>query len=455
MERMTAMFDFNAILNATEAAINSPKIVSEQHDVNRIDIGGGAAADLQSRIAAIRKGGWDASEYGITAEQQIARWEATAADPVAMAREDEILRQRAIKRAGLDTSNGRISVMVAGKSPWHRLGINVESAVNSSQALALAGLAWSVSKRPLTYAHDGRQMEQSEVWGIVRDDTGAMLGSVGSRYQPIQNQAGFDFLDSVLAEHGARYETAGSIYGGTKVWMLVHLPQQRFAVNGSDSIEPYCLFTNPHDGSGQAFCFPTTERVVCANTFRVAATGRNAKGIGLRHTGNVKQRIGDAKVALGLAVKGFSEFKATAEAMAATKLPDIRHYASDVLDAVLEVTAAQAMTGADALAAAIATTEAERELARKSFAAKIERRGEILDDILSRYESEKCGVNGMRGTVWAGFNAVTESADYNRIGRQTQDETLRLTRRMESNLNGDSDELKQAAYTTAMEYMRA
>jgi hypothetical protein len=41
-------------------------------------------------------------------------------------------------------------------------------------------------------------------------------------------------------------------------------------------------------------------------------------------------------------------------------------------------------------------------LARKSFERKIERRGEILQDMLERYESERCGLNGQRGTAWGG-----------------------------------------------------
>jgi len=43
------------------------RIVSEQHDTRKIDIGGGASASLESRIKQIERGKWDAGEYGITA----------------------------------------------------------------------------------------------------------------------------------------------------------------------------------------------------------------------------------------------------------------------------------------------------------------------------------------------------------------------------------------------------
>jgi hypothetical protein len=103
------------------------------------------------------------------------------------------------------------------------------------------------------------------------------------------------------------------------------------------------------------------------------------------------------------------------------------------------------------LAAVLQATEAERDLARKSFKAKIERCGEILEDMLNRYESERCGMNGQRGTAWAALNAVTESADHGKLaGRFTGDGETRMSRRFESILTGQADEAKQVAYQRAL-----
>jgi hypothetical protein len=75
-----------------------------------------------------------------------------AADtPASRARVVEELRRRAIRRAGLDVSTGRVAVMVAGeaarKALWHRLGVQVRDAVTSADAGRLAGLlcGWSRS----------------------------------------------------------------------------------------------------------------------------------------------------------------------------------------------------------------------------------------------------------------------------------------------------------------------
>src|SRR5262249_10838925 len=149
------------------------------------------------------------------------------------------------------------------------------------------------------------------------------------------------------------------------------------------------------DGSGAAWCYPTSVRVVCANTFRVSRKERH-KGLSIRHTGNVKDKLAIARQALRFAADSFETFKEAAGVMY-HKPVDIKHYASDVLDAVLEVTQADAIKGADALAATLQVTEAQRALEAKSFERKIERRAEVLEDILNRYESERCGT-AVRGT---------------------------------------------------------
>lgn len=424
------------------------RVVGESHNINDIRVEEDAIARALRGLSGSR--GWDASEYGISAEQA-AQMLRDADTPAARERVVAELRQRAITRAGLDVSGGRVSVMAAGELPWHGLGVNVDRAVNSADAIAYANLAWEVRKVPLSYIDPaGVPQVAPDVFGIMRQDTGKLLGSVGSRYAPIQNKDAFGFLDAVLADFGAKYETAGALYGGSKVWMLVHMPKQTFDATPGDTIEPYILFTNTHDGSGAASCFPTSVRVVCANTLRTAGHGKH-KGLNIRHTGSVRAKIAAAQQALGFAAKSFEWFKNVSQTLVHTPLADIRHYANDVLDAVLDVTAADALKGADVLAAAVATTDAERTLARKSFANKIERRGEILTDILTRYDSDRCQP---RGTAWGALNAITEHADHSRPARQSRDVELRQSRRFESAIDGDADTMKQTALELALEYTR-
>lgn len=427
-------------------------IVSEQHDTSRINWVGGVT-DPGEMIGCGRYQQLRRLE-GETDQAYQERLTLLLPTLPAADREriEKSMRAAALQRAGLDTTGGRVALMTAGEAPWHRLGVNVRDAVGSADALRLAGLQWPVSKMPMSYRNPvtGEVIDSADTFAIVRGDNGAQLGTVGTRYKPFQNADGFAMLDGVLGSFGARYEAAGSLHGGKRVFMLVRLPKQAFTVGHRDQVEAFALFTNPHDGSGVAECFATSERVVCNNTLRIARNGRKG-GVGIRHTGNLRDRIDAARAALNLTVQGFETFAEQSQVLARTPMPNITNYCHDVLDAVLDVTQADAMKGADVLAAMLAVEDTERDLPRKSFEKKIERRGEILADMLDRYESERCGLNGQRGTAWAALNAVTESADHGKLGgRFVGSESARASRRFESILTGDADEAKQVALDKAL-----
>lgn len=355
------------------------------------------------------------------------------------------MKAAAVRRASLDTSNGRVNVVVAGEPAWHGLGVNVAEAMTAAQAVVMAGLNWTVSKRAMSFRRqDGSYMESEDTFALVRDDSEEQLATVGSRYQVIQNQDGFSFLDKVVGEFGARFHTAGAIFRGGKVWMQCELPEHSFEVVKGDQVQAFATFTNPHDASGKAWCYPTTNRIVCANTFRTADRERG-KGLGIRHTGNVKTSIEDARQVLGITIREIDKFKENAEVMARTPVK-AEPYFQDLLDAVCEVTQADSMRGADALAAVLKVDEAQRELERKRLAREIERRENMLEEILTRYEAGTNGVSGIRGTQWAAFNAVTETMDHRKPARQVGSEEERRSRRFESIINGDADHVKQMAY---------
>jgi phage/plasmid-like protein (TIGR03299 family) len=205
--------------------------------------------------------------------------------------------------------------------------------MTSREVIELA-LNFVVHKKPLYYKHGEDRLEFPRQYALVRNDTGAPLEIVGEVYKVVQNQDAVDFMDSVLSEFGATYDTAGSLHGGKKIWVTVNLPRQRFAVNGKDEVNAYATFLNPH-GYGSGDIFAHANRVVCANTARVELAKNRDKALHFRHTGDVKAKVADARLALGLAVQGIDRFKETAEAMASTKC-EVKHYANDVLDAVLE-----------------------------------------------------------------------------------------------------------------------
>ena len=197
----------------------------------------------------------------------------------------------------------------AVETPWHRLGNVTEGALNSAEAIKMAGLDWTVSLRPLLTNSEmtNTLIDVKDNFATVRDSDESVLGVVGKRYEPIQNSQCFDFLDRVLPDFDAKYETAGSLYDGRVVWMLLNLGQD--VVVGEDKIVPYLLLTNSHDGSTAIKAMTTPVRVVCANTLALAVNNFQSS-FSFRHTKNVENRIEEARNSLELSYKyvdGFTE----------------------------------------------------------------------------------------------------------------------------------------------------
>ena len=179
--------------------------------------------------------------------------------------------------------------------PWHGLGECVKDAPTSEDALRLAGLDWEVLQTPI-YTNHGK------IDGIkanVRNTDKSVLGVVSDRYRIIQNTEAFSFTDELLGK-GVTYETAGSLQGGKKVWLLARLPRE-YIIAG-ERISPYLVFSNTHDGSGAVRVAITPIRVVCNNTLNLALSTA-PRSFSIIHTGEIKNKIEEAKQTLFMADK--------------------------------------------------------------------------------------------------------------------------------------------------------
>lgn len=141
---------------------------------------------------------------------------------------------------------------------------------------------------------------------IVRDDTGLVLATPTDTFELIYHHQMGELLEAFTDEWrkaGAKvlFETAGSVEEGRKVWALVRLDEPWHAPGDDSATYPYGVLLNAHDGSGACRLTPTSVRVVCANTWRMAdlqAERVAEAGVVLRHTGNVGDRLEKAKASL-------------------------------------------------------------------------------------------------------------------------------------------------------------
>ncbi len=209
------------------------------------------------------------------------------------------------------------TMFYAGREkPWHGLGTQVDAAPTSADALRLAGLDWRVDRKPIQVC-GGRKIDS--FFANVRSSDGAVLGVVSDRYKVVQNTEAFEFTDSLIGgDVPVRYETAGSLMGGRKIWLLARLPDTEIV---GDNTEPYLCFSNTHDGSGAIRVCMTPVRVVCNNTLNFALDGAK-RSWSVRHTGDIKMKLQEARMCLDMANKYMDTLSKYADEMANRTVTD-------------------------------------------------------------------------------------------------------------------------------------
>ena len=266
---------------------------------------------------------------------------------------------------------------------WHNLGVVLEEAPTSEDAIAAAGLDWKVEKKPI---FDASGKEIPSYFANTRDKDGSVLGIVSGRYEIVQNSEAFAFTDS-LVDEGMVYETAGSLKDGKVVWLLGKLP--RTTILGDD-LEPYVAFTNSFDGSGaiQVCCCHT--RVVCANTLNLALKEAKRKW-SVRHCGDIQSKLHQARVTLGLINAYTDSLNSECERLAEIKTTD--SCLENILDTMYPLT----------------EDSTERQKHRVDS---------IKENYFNRLQS--ADILKFKGTAYAAMMAATDYADHSEPARKTR-----------------------------------
>jgi phage/plasmid-like protein (TIGR03299 family) len=332
----------------------------------------------------------------------------------------------------IDMTTGEAAIFAVGQPPWHGLGTVIEKAANSRDAIRLARLDWTVEQWPLTAAppedDNGVTASVHDHVANVRTDTRAVLGVVGRGYHVFQNREAFDFMDAIVGDKLAMYETAGGLKGGRKVWMLARIPKE-YRAGPEDLIKPYVLLVNSHDGSAALRMIPTTVRVVCQNTLNLALRqASGGEGLAIRHRPSLDARVKDARAKLGIVAARFDRFDEELHAMLATPLKprQVESYFDGVLPA-------------EPLPPASPITPRQ-----------LQNRAESIDAFRRNFDDDSNRLPGVRGTAWAAYNAVSEWADHQRP-RKGATALARAESRLDSVWFGSSHQIKQRAYAGALQ----
>lgn len=207
--------------------------------------------------------------------------------------------------------------------PWHKLGVVTDGALDAATALSTARLNdWNVRLVPDVAVIEGGFYTTEGASRVVRTNpfTGApqVLSWVSDSYSIVQNEDMFAFLDTFGELGGAKFETAGSLSDGRRVFVTMRMPQE-LLVAGMDPVETYILFTSTHDGNGSAEGLIVPNRVVCRNTLDLAM-GNQIRRVRIRHTGQAVNRLQQAAEILSATEGYVGSFKKACEHLAAQKM---------------------------------------------------------------------------------------------------------------------------------------
>lgn len=211
-------------------------------------------------------------------------------------------------------ANVESAMYTGARPPWVHLGVEVGEAQTSAEALRLSGLDWEVISKDVLISN-GEIINGYKA--NVRSSDNKVLGIVTDRYKIIQNKDAFAFTDMLLGE-GVKYETAGSLSNGKRVWMLAKMDTIKIC---GDDVTPYMVFTNSHDGTGAIKVAMTPIRVVCQNTLTMAL--KNAtRTWSTKHCGDINSKLADARNTLNLANNYMNELKEQSDIMTQIVIPN-------------------------------------------------------------------------------------------------------------------------------------
>ncbi len=270
------------------------------------------------------------------------------------------------------------------EKPWHGMGTIVEEAPNSLEALRLSGLNWDVEARPVCVMGESEAIPNA--FANVRTSDNSVLGIVSERYKIVQNVEAFAFTDTLIGGD-VRYETAGSLNGGRRVWMLARLPSTKVL---GDEIEPYLCFSNSHDGTGAVKVCMTPIRVVCNNTLNFALQSAK-RSWSVKHTGDISMKIKEAQDTLQLAN---------------AYMQSLNEYAESIVDIKVDEEALEIALGK---VFPVKPDASPREKANQQKA---------HDDFMVCYMAPD--IAKFMGTAWGAVNAMTDMVAHTKPARVTQ-----------------------------------
>ena len=354
------------------------------------------------------------------------------------------------------------SMAYFGATPWHGLGCeitNLDALKDSKTFMIAAGLNWDVAKVEIKLGNElpddlgnyhlandgfaGKIVDNQ--YQIVRSDNNAVISQkpiTKDGYKLRQNSQMFKLFDPLIAEGKFQFHTAGSLYGGRKVWVLAEL-MTGFELPGNDQVNNFFLFTMNHSGIEANSAFYTSVRVVCANTCRYAEENADKK---ITDTHKVPFDADLMRKAIKLVEEQSVDFEELAKRMAAKTLtgheqvlffrdvfekepkPISEKKGGRFLDAPIVQKAIALSFGQKVEKAKTAQRNvAQDHIDRMLAGARVDYMDEDIAGIQSKEINPGWVMESSNNTLWGAFNVVTHIEDHQQLKESSPDSMLAAT----------------------------
>lgn len=199
---------------------------------------------------------------------------------------------------------------------WASIGTTINSTA-VDDALTKANLNYEVAKETL-YLADGTSIPEMVATTYTTTNSKGevskhILGTVGEKYEVVQNRDGFAFVDYI--SDGLKFVKGGMTHTGM-IYLIAELPEVDIL---GDGFKPYVIFRNSFNGKYQLSAAITPLRVVCQNQFNFAFK-HVENTINIRHSARAYDRMEEAKYVLQGVAQYMGKLNEIAKQFAGIKL---------------------------------------------------------------------------------------------------------------------------------------
>ena len=345
------------------------------------------------------------------------------------------------KQLGLDLSN-RVSQAYArdgqgpavyGRYKEHgykveplidKLGTRITENVSGTEAFRIAGLDWRVERRPVAQMGQDGWIEDPNYIGIHRSDTGHKFQTAKKGYTPVDHLAIADLFNYLSGE--IDIENVLSIRQGAKVYATASIKVEDEVVPG-DRVRRYLHAFNSHDGSSSFGVFFTDVRLACANQLSMLSrretknATESGQGLRMKHTKSITDFAKNLPQLIDLERQSFHK-----------SIADLRDLTGIPLNAELTRRVLEA-TYSEKLANPIRDKQTGDK--RQRILTDLSEFGVIRDHLYGK-TGFGMDMDGVRGTVYGLFNAITQCETHD--GGRSKDSTERNRARLESLYQGSA-----------------